>query len=465
MDAQNLHYIEALQAEIKRLRGENQKFCEEIQRLQEEIARLKKDSGTSSKPPSSDIVRPAGILRRLGSKRRRGGQPGHKKFSRQPFTPKQVDKVISYELSPKQAKGLEPLNEWFVVQQVELPKKMYTVIEYRARKYRNPKTGRIIIAPMPAAVRKGGLAGSRMTALMAFLKSDCHCSFSTMQRYCREAMGLMISRGMLSRMIQKAAKALQQPYEQLRARLPHEPYLGADETGHQNNGKLHWTWCFQTPRYSLFHINRSRGSKVLRKLLGKRFGGILGCDYYSSYRKYARLFNARMQYCLAHLIREIRFLTGQPMRKLARWGRNLLQQMKKLFKTLHNQADTTPERRFARLMHCQKTFLRWVRQPPDHKLAKKLARRFRDDDRAAHYFRFVASPEVEPTNNATEREIRHVVIDRKVTQGTRGDAGMRWSERAWTALATCRKQNRNVLHYFHQTIRAAWSNQPVPALC
>ena len=55
-----------------------------------------------------------------------------------------------------------------------------------------------------------------------------------------------------------------------------------------------------------------------------------------------------------------------------------------------------------------------VRRPPDHKLARKLARRFRDD-RADHYFRFVASPEVEPTNNGSEREIRHVVIDRKVT--------------------------------------------------
>jgi transposase len=457
MDAKDL-YIEALQAE-------NQKLRDEIQRLKEEIARLKKDSSTSSKPPSSDIVKPACVLHRLGSKRRRGGQPGHRKFSRQPFAPKQVDKVIPYELSKEQAKGLEPLNEWFVVQQVELPRKMFRVIEHRARKYRDPATGRIVIAPMPATVYKGGLAGPRLTALMTFLKSGCHCSFSTLQRYCREVLGLVISRGMLNKIIQKAAKALQQPYERLRARLPHEPYLGADETGHHDNGILHWTWCFQTPQYSFFHIDHSRGSKVLRKLLGKRFGGILNCDYFSAYRKYARLGGVRLQYCLAHLIRELRFLTEHSMRKLAYWGRVLLKQMKKLFKTLHHQADTTPEQRFARLKHCEEKFLRWVRQPPDHKLARKLARRFRDDNRAAHYFRFVASPEVEPTNNATERALRSVVIDRKVTQGTRGRAGMRWSEHAWTAIATCQKQNRNVLHYLHQTIRAHWSNQPVPLLC
>lgn len=448
---------------IEQQRAQIQKLTQRIEQLEEEIARLKKDSGNSSKPPSSDIVKPFKAIRRLGKKRNRGGQPGHRKFSRQPFSPKQVDKVVKYKLSKKQAKGLEPLNEWFVIQQVELPKKMYRIVEYRARKYLDPKTGRIIIAPMPAAIRRGGLAGPKLTALMTFLKSGCHCSFSTIQRYCREVLGLMISRGMLSKLIQKASKALKQPYEQLQERLPHEPYLGADETGHHNNGKLHWTWCFQTPAYGVFHIDRSRGSRVLRKLLGRHFGGVLNCDYFSAYRKYARLGGVRLQYCLAHLIREIRFLTEHPLRKLADWGRILLKQMKKLFKTLHNQSNTTPQQRFARLKGVEEKFLQQVRRPPDHKLARKLARRFRDD-RADHYFRFVALPDVEPTNNATERALRSVVIDRKVTQGTRGQTGMRWSERIWTTIATCQKQNRNVLHYLHQTIRANWDNQSAPAL-
>jgi len=340
--------MDATDIYINTLLAENKKLRDEIQHLKEEIARLKKDSGNSSKPPSSDIVKPAGVLRRLGSKRRRGGQPGHRKFSRQPFSPKQVDKVIEYELNAKDAQGLEPLKEWHVVQQVELPKKMFRMVEHRARKYRDAATGRIVIAPMPATVRAGGLVGPKMTALMAFLKSGCHCSFSTIRRYCREVLGLTLSRGMLSKVIQKAAKALQQPYEQLRARLPHEPYLGADETGHHDNGKLHWTWCFQTLQYSLFHIDPLRGSKVLRKLLGKRFSGVLSCDYFSAYRKYARLGGVRVQYCLAHMIREIRFLADHPAPKLARWGRVVLQHTKKLFKTLHTQTDASPQR-FKRL--------------------------------------------------------------------------------------------------------------------
>ena len=70
MDAKDL-LIEKQAEEIKT-------FKKTITRLQEQIARLKKDSSNSSKPPSSDIVKTGKILRRLGKKRKRGGQHGHR---------------------------------------------------------------------------------------------------------------------------------------------------------------------------------------------------------------------------------------------------------------------------------------------------------------------------------------------------------------------------------------------------
>jgi len=108
-------------------------------------------------------------------------------------------------------------------------------------------------------------------------------------------------------------------------------------------------------------------------------------------------------------------------------------------------------------------FLSRMRRPPNHPLAKKLARRFRG--RAAeNYFRFLTEPNVEPTNNGTERQIRPVVIDRRITQGTRGDVGMRWCERIWTTLATCKKQERNVFDFIHESVVAQWSKQKYPLI-
>ena len=134
---------------IAELKEENIRLRKEIRLLQDEIARLKKDSNNSSKPPSSDIVKPKRTARKVSrKKRKRGGQFGHRKFARQPFTPEEIDKTIEYELTAKDAAGLEPLDEWFVIQQVELPEKMYYVTEHRARKYFDPETGQTHITPI-----------------------------------------------------------------------------------------------------------------------------------------------------------------------------------------------------------------------------------------------------------------------------------------------------------------------------
>jgi hypothetical protein len=91
-------------------------------------------------------------------------------------------------------------------------------------------------------------------------------------------------------------------------RLAQEPRLGVDETGHHDAGSLYWTWCFNAADYSVFRIDKSRGEQVLEKVLGADYEGLICADYWGAYRKYARLLGVRMQYCMAHLIREIRFL-------------------------------------------------------------------------------------------------------------------------------------------------------------
>jgi transposase len=456
MDAKDL-IIESQAAEIKTLK-------EAIETLREEIDRLKKDSSNSSKPPSSDIVKPRKSVVHVGRrKRKRGGQQGHRKFMRLPFGPDQVDEVIEYEFNDKDAKGLTPLDEWFILQQIELPEKRYKVIEHRSRKYRDPVTGKTHIAPMPEAIRKGGLLGAEMTVAAAFMKGSCHMSYTTIQQFFKELMYLDISRGMLCKATQKISDALKPSYDQLADRLPNESQVNVDETGHHNNGDLHWTWCFDTSDYSLFKIDPLRGSPVLEAMLGRDFAGIIGADYWGAYRKYARLFNVRVQYCMAHLIREIRFLAEHSVRKLVRWGSELLEWLKKLFDTLHRR-DKLTDRGFIRSMERIKAgFLKRMRCRPDHKLAKKLARRFKGKA-AEDYFRFLTEPNVEPTNNGTERQIRPVVIDRRITQGTRSDTGMRWCERIWTVLATCKKQQRNVFGFIHESVMAHWTKNKYPSL-
>ena len=93
---------------IAELTQQVETLMKRVQQLEEEVAWLKKDSHNSSQPPSSDIVKPKTSVPVGRKKRKRGGPYGHTKFTRSSFAPEQVDKVIKYELSEKDAQGLVP---------------------------------------------------------------------------------------------------------------------------------------------------------------------------------------------------------------------------------------------------------------------------------------------------------------------------------------------------------------------
>jgi len=68
-------------------------LMEQVAKLTDKVAKLSKNSSNSSKPPSSDIIKPPKAKQADGP-RRQGGQSGHKGFNRQPFGPNRIDKTI-----------------------------------------------------------------------------------------------------------------------------------------------------------------------------------------------------------------------------------------------------------------------------------------------------------------------------------------------------------------------------------
>lgn len=438
-----------------------------IAELEAELARLKKNSTTSSKPPSSDIVKPprsapAGGKRR--GKRRRGGQPGHPRHTRPPFPPEQVDRTWIYQWEAVPA-GWKPLKQFRVVQQVELIEKPYQVAEHRARLYQNLRTGQILAAMLPPEVRRGGLLGPRLTALVAYQKGACHMSVETIRRFFLDVLDLPISHGQVVKTVQKASAALGPSHQQLQQGLREQEYMGIDETGHPERGRGLWSWCFHVPgenRFTWFHIDPSRGSKVLKRYLGKAFRGIIGCDYYSAYRKFLRETNVWLQLCWAHLIRDVKYLTTLSDRATRGYGQRLLGKIKVLFRTWHRREQMPTERWERAAAKARRDVLSVARRTPTTSEAQNLAKRFRNHGDA--YFTFLDTPGVEPTNNGPERQIRFLAIDRKITQGTRGEAGRRWCERIWTVLATCAQQGRSAFEFLYHSIIAYFTDQPFPSL-
>ena len=245
---------------------------ERIAALETENAKLRKNSSTSSKPPSSDIVKPPKDKSKGKMERRKiGGQKGHAKHERQPFATAELSDVWEYCLDccpdcGGRVKRAEA--EAHVVQQVEVIASPVRIDEHRGLAYYCCRCEKMHYAPWPAEVAKGGLVGPRLTALVAYLKCGCHASFSTIRKFLRDVMNITLSRGQLAKLIRKVSQALQGVYGDLLDRLPTEARLNVDETGHKENKKRFWTWCFRAELYTLFKIDSSRGSKVLLEVLG-----------------------------------------------------------------------------------------------------------------------------------------------------------------------------------------------------
>jgi len=438
-----------------------------IRELEERIAQLSKNSATSSKPPSSDIVKPPKepSLEGKGG-RTKGAQPGHPKHERPPFSPDQIDDVHTYTLEdcPDCGGDLEPSDAApRVIQQIEIVEVPVLIEEHRGQAYWCKRCQKIHYAPLPPQVERAGLTGPGLTALIGYMKGACHASFSTIRKFLRDVVGVKISRGQLAKIIGKVSDALAGPYEELLRNLPSEATINVDETGHKENGDRFWTWCFRAELYVLFRIDQSRGSGVLIEVLGQEFNGVIGCDYFSAYRKYMKDFDIAVQFCLAHLIRDVKFLITLPDEPTRAYGVRLLDEIRAMFNVIHRR-EQMQEAAFLEALQARRQKILTVGLEPvaASREAQNMANRFRKHGEA--YFRFITTPGMDPTNNVAEQAIRFVVIDRMVTQGTRSEKGRQWCQRIWTVLATCARQGRSAFEFILEAVKAGLAGSPWPSL-
>jgi transposase len=434
--------------------------------LEAELAKANKNSANSSKPPSSDLVKPLRPAVAKGGKRKRGAQPGHPRHERTPFAPDEIDHTFNYCLThcpdcggKLRSRKVEPR----VVQQVEIVATPIEISEHRGHAGFCPCCQKVHYAEIPAAIRHAGLIGPRLTALVAFLKGGCHCSFTTIRKFLRDVVGVTVSRGHLRKVCAKVADSLDGAYEELLDAVTQQAVLNVDETGHKEYAQRLWTWCFRAASFTLFKIDPSRSSEVLVDVLGEEFKGVLGCDYFSAYRKYMDDFGVLVQFCLAHLLRDIRFLVEHPNSRNRAYGRRVQQAMREMFAVIHRRDECPADEFTIDLQNAgDELVAQAIYRVPSTNEAQNLAERF-----ARHgtsYLRFITTPGIEPTNNLAEQAIRFVVIDRLVTQGSRSEAGRRWLERIWSTMATCAQQGRSVFEFLVESVQSHFNGHPGPVL-
>jgi hypothetical protein len=270
--------------------------------------------------------------------------------------------------------------------------------------------------------------------------------------------GLALSPGAVAKQIQRLSRWLAGQYDRLQLVLRAAGVVHADETGWRTNGKNGYLWTLTNEAHTLYHVDRSRSGKVIAELLGAAFGGTLVSDFYAVYDQ----FECPQQKCLTHLLRELREAV-QKQPDLAKHP--FLQQCKSLVQAmlrLKKRRKTLSAKAYRRQVKTLETRLANLsRKSWNQADADRLTARLRKyGDRLTT---FLHDPKVDGTNNAAERALRPPVVMRKITGGSRSEAGAR----AWAILAsvmrTAQQQGRDVLETLKILLRAAWAGKN-PAL-
>src|SRR5580692_4536044 len=312
----------------------------QIADLERQLARRKQNSTNSSKPPSSDGLagEPRERGRRKKSRRKAGGQPGHRGAHR-PLAPiERVDQIQS--VLPEQcqhcghalAMQIEEVQTVGAVQRhqvTELPPVQARIIEYQCHRVICPECGESTRAAVPELA--AGHFGPQLAALIAYLTVVCRMPRRVVEALLGQVLGIEISLGSTQKCWEEASQAVAAPCQELEQQLKKEPVLNVDETGWRTNGDKRFLWAFVAARYVVYTVAATRGSEVLIRLLGAVFQGILCSDRFSAYLKYH---SGKGQFCWAHLKRS---LLGEFTKSsvVERFCRDALAEHAKLFRLWH----------------------------------------------------------------------------------------------------------------------------------
>lgn len=274
-----------------------------VEELERELA---KNSCNSSLPPSSD---PPGKRRSARGKdrsgRSQGAQPGHEGHGRELLALSAVDELIEHWPERCACGHAFAAGELLAVgepvrHQIEgLPMISTQLIEHRCPRVRCPGCGEQTRAMLPADVANSAF-GPRFEAAVAVLSVRNRISRCDVVELGEELFGARLCTGTVEAILQRAARALEDPYGDLVERVRSSASLNMDETGWRTAGERRALWGMFTDCHALFHLAPDRHEDHAKSLLTDTRAIVTSDRWWA----YAHLPLARRQICWSHLRRD-----------------------------------------------------------------------------------------------------------------------------------------------------------------
>jgi len=384
--------------------------------------------------------------KRKKDKAKPGRKKGHKPAYRKP--PATVDEYADVPLECCPRCG-GPVDEVRPVKQIieDIPEIRVHRLQLTTYRGRCPKCGPVYSSHPEQVSTAAGAAGThigrRALALAAALNKQFGLTMRKTAAVLEEHFGLRITPGGLSQALARLAGKLAQPFDELRSAVRTSTAIHADETGWWVGGQSAWLWTFTNPQMTLYTIG-DRSQQVIRRILGDDYAGVLISDCLSSYDPHP----GRKSKCCSHHLKAISEAREQAP------GSAFLAEIKLFFKVailldgLREEIDET--RYWPCVAHMEQNLDELLAPPRGHAAEVRIANRLRKQ--RPHLLTFLHVPEVDPTNNLAERQLRPAVIARKLSCGNKTQAGVATFEVLVSLAATCRQQGRSFARYVAESL-------------
>jgi transposase len=329
---------------------------------------------------------------------------------------------------------------------IDLPPPRITVTAHVYVERRCPECGKRCVPPpdLDTVVTGQGRIGHGLTSLLAVCREEARLPIRTIQALLATLTGLHLSVGAIVAASQRLAVRADPVMAAITDAIRASPVVHLDETGWREDGRNGYVWTASTPDARLFR-HGTRQKAMVDALLGDAYAGVVVSDFYAAYTGDERMH----QYCWAHLLREIHDLTDRHPEDpvLAGWADGI----GVLVARAQAGAVGAPRARWAVRRAVQADLrqlcLPWQQvQVPQRKLCARILTHL------ASLFTFVTEPDVPPTNNAAERSLRHLVVARKISGGTRSTVGTATRMTLASLFGTWRALDRNPFTACHDLL-------------
>jgi len=430
---------------------ENEKLKEENENLKKENKRLKKEFEEFKAKHAVTVSNLKTALNIKADRKKKGaplGAPkGHTGYSR--HIPERVD--IVNQVNPKRCpdcntvlSGTQEMRERYVTDVALISRSVVTKYEIH-RKY---CTGckKLVEGEVPNVLPHARF-GLNLMLLVMYLKLGLRLPDNKIVEYFAMVHNEKISSGEVTNILRQLAAAFGNYYIFLENLVKIARVKYSDTTSWRVNGKNYFAWVFISAGAVLYKIRKRNNHKVALAMFGKtQKGNVLVVDRHSAYRTLAEKLGFLLQLCWSHILQDSKDLA----KNFGSEGKYVHKRLKEIFdsaKRLNHKG--TPEM----VDQLKAEIFQLTQRHYTHITIRRFVNNLYYRD-AENLFRFVTDPEIDPTNNISERNLRQLVIIRKISNGSRSTRGANTTAQLLSVIQTLRTQKQNVLQGLHQILQS-----------